>query len=300
MSHHHHHHHSPIVESSFSLGKAFFFAIVLNVLFVVAEFATGFIYNSIGLISDAAHNLGDVASLLLAWLAFKLAKVSTKTNYTYGFKKSTILVALTNAIILLFTVGVIIIKSISKFYYPSPVEGGVIAWVAGVGVVINLATAFLFIRDKEKDLNVKGAYLHMMADAIVSVGVVVSGITILFTGWNFLDPIIGLLIAVVILFSTWNLLRDSIRLSLDGVPSSVDIEEIKSVILQHPAVESIHHLHIWAISTTETALTVHVVLRNLETMEISKQELKKILAAHLISHATIEIETADGMCGELC
>ena len=208
--------------------------------------------------------------------------------------------ALTNAIILLFTVGVIIVKSISKFYYPSPVEGGVIAWVAGVGVVINLATAFLFIRDKEKDLNVKGAYLHMMADAIVSVGVVVSGITILFTGWNFLDPIIGLLIAVVILFSTWNLLRDSIRLSLDGVPSSVDIEEIKSVILQHPAVESIHHLHIWAISTTENALTVHIVVKDARYYDIAKKELKQLLLSKGVSHATIETETYSEACIETC
>ncbi len=296
----HHHHHSPLAQPSFTLGKAFFVAIVLNLLFVVAEFLAGFFYNSVGLISDAAHNLGDVASLLLAWLAFKLAKASTRTNYTYGFKKSTILVALTNAIILLFTVGVIIVKSISKFYYPTHVEGGVIAWVAGVGVVVNVATALLFLRDKEKDLNIKGAYLHMMADAIVSVGVVISGVVILFTGWNILDPIIGLLIAIVILFSTWNLLRDSIRLSLDGVPANVDVEHIKSEISNHPDVESMHHLHIWAISTTETALTVHVVLRNLVNMDKVKHELKQMLAKHLISHVTIEVETTESKCEELC
>jgi cobalt-zinc-cadmium efflux system protein len=296
----HDHHHTLLVKPSFTLGKAFFVAIVLNLLFVVAEFLAGFFYNSVGLISDAAHNLGDVASLLLAWLAFKLAKASTRTNYTYGFKKSTILVALTNAIILLFTVGVIIVKSISKFYYPSPVEGGVIAWVAGVGVVVNVATALLFLQDKEKDINIKGAYLHMMADAIVSVGVVISGVVILFTGWNILDPIIGLLIAIVVLFSTWNLLRDSIRLSLDGVPANVDVENIKSEISNHPEVESMHHLHIWAISTTETALTVHVVLRNLVNMEKVKHELKQMLAKHLISHVTIEVETTESKCEEFC
>lgn len=299
MSHDHHHQHA-LPQNPFSLGKVFIFAIVLNLSFVAVEFFAGFYYESVGLVSDAAHNLGDVASLLLALLAFRLEKVHARNNYTYGFKKSTILVALTNAVILLCTVGIIVVKSIDKFYHPQAVEGGVIAWVAGIGVVINLATAMLFLRNKEHDLNVKGAYLHMIADALVSVGVVASGIIIVFTGWSIVDPIIGLLIATVVLFSTWNLLTDSLRLSLDGVPVDIDIDEIATLIEQNPAVKSVHHLHIWALSTTETALTVHIVLEDMMLLEKVKKELKELLAKHQIAHATIEVETTESICQEVC
>ncbi len=282
------------------LGKLFLLAILLNLIYVIGEFFAGFYYNSVGLISDAAHNLGDVASLLLAWLAFRLSKVNATHNYTYGYKKSTILVALTNAIILMFTVGIIFVKSIEKFQNPTPVEGGVIAWVAGVGVIINLATALLFIKKKDKDLNVKGAYLHMMADALVSVGVVVSGIVILYTNWVIIDALIGIAIALVILFSTWGLLKSSLRLSLDGVPSQIDKNEIEQLISSHHLVDEFHHLHIWAISTTENALTVHIVVKDARYYDIAKKELKQLLLSKGVSHATIETETYSEACIETC
>lgn len=282
------------------LGKLFLLAILLNLIYVIGEFFAGFYYNSVGLISDAAHNLGDVASLLLAWLAFRLSKVNATHNYTYGYKKSTILVALTNAIILMFTVGIIFVKSIEKIQNPTPVEGGVIAWVAGVGVIINLATALLFIKKKDKDLNVKGAYLHMMADALVSVGVVVSGIVILYTNWVIIDALIGIAIALVILFSTWGLLKSSLRLSLDGVPSQIDKNEIEQLISSHHLVDEFHHLHIWAISTTENALTVHIVVKDARYYDIAKKELKQLLLSKGVSHATIETETYSEACIETC
>ena len=215
MEPHHHHEHSHRLTS---LNKAFIIGIALNITFVIVEFGVGFYYNSLGLLSDAGHNLGDVASLVLAMLAFRLEKVHPNSRYTYGYKKSTILVSLLNAVILLIAVGIIIAESIDKLFHPVSVDGSAIAWTAGVGVVINALTAWLFMKDKDKDLNVKGAYLHMAADTLVSVGVVASGIIITYTGWSIIDPIIGLGIAVIIIVSTWGLLHDSLRLSLDGVP----------------------------------------------------------------------------------
>ena len=294
--HHHDHHHHEIT----SLNKAFIIGITLNLAFVVAEFVAGFWYNSLGLLSDAGHNLGDVASLVLAMLAFRLAKVHPTGKYTYGYKKSTVLVSLLNAVILLVAVGIIIAESIGKLMHPRLVEGNAIAWVAGIGVVINGITAWLFMKDKEKDLNVKGAYLHMAADALVSVGVVVSGIVIAHTGWYIIDPIIGLLIAIVIIVSPWGLLRDSLRLSLDGVPMGTDIEKVEEVIHAVEGVKGVHHLHIWAISTTETALTAHIAIENVSGMERIKQEIKHELLHAGIQHATLEFEMSGIKCNGRC
>lgn len=294
--HHHDHHHHEIT----SLNKAFIIGITLNLAFVVAEFAAGFWYNSLGLLSDAGHNLGDVASLVLAMLAFRLAKVHPTASYTYGYKKSTVLVSLLNAVILLVAVGIIIAESITKLLHPRPVEGDAIAWVAGIGVVINAVTAWLFMKDKDKDLNVKGAYLHMAADALVSVGVVISGIVIAHTGWYIIDPVIGLVIALVIIYSTWGLLRDSLRLSLDGVPSGTDIEKVEKAMHAVEGVRGVHHLHIWAISTTETALTAHVSIDDLSEMERIKQELKHELQHVGIHHVTLEFETSEIKGENLC
>ena len=294
--HHHDHHHHEIT----SLNKAFIIGITLNLAFVVAEFAAGFWYNSLGLLSDAGHNLGDVASLVLAMLAFRLAKVHPTASYTYGYKKSTVLVSLLNAVILLVAVGIIIAESITKLLHPRPVEGDAIAWVAGIGVVINAVTAWLFMKDKDKDLNVKGAYLHMAADALVSVGVVISGIVIAHTGWYIIDPVIGLVIALVIIYSTWGLLRDSLRLSLDGVPAGTDIEKVEKAMHAVEGVQGVHHLHIWAISTTETALTAHVSIDDLSDMERIKQEIKHELQHVGIHHATLEFETSKIKGESLC
>ncbi len=201
-----------------------------------------------------------------------------------------------NAVILLVAVGIIIAESIDKLFHPVSVDGSAIAWTAGVGVVINALTAWLFMKDKDKDLNVKGAYLHMAADALVSVGVVVSGIIIMYTGWSIIDPIIGLGIAVIIIVSTWGLLHDSLRLSLDGVPVGIDTQQIQQLIVEQPGVESCHHLHIWAISTTETALTAHVVIDNMEKMEEIKHLIKSRLDEAGIHHATLEFECIGVSC----
>lgn len=218
-SHHHEHHIVPA-----SLNKIFIFCIALNLLFVVIEAGVGFIYNSLGLLSDAGHNLSDVFSLLLALVAFRMAKLHATHHFTYGYKKATILISLVNAVILLVAVGAILIESIYKLKHPVPVSGQAISWTAGIGILINGLTTWLLMRDRKKDLNVQGAFLHMMMDTLVSVGVVISGILISYTGWNWIDSIISLLIAAVILFSTFGLLKESLFLSIDAVPSSVHLE----------------------------------------------------------------------------
>lgn len=295
MSHKHSHQHSHAINAE-SLNKAFIIGIVLNLAFVVIEFAAGFWFDSLALLSDAGHNLSDVVSLVLALLAFRLAKVKANERYTYGYKKSTILVSLLNAVILLVAVGAIVIESIHKLNNPAVVPGGAIAWVAGVGVLINAFTAFLFMKDKEKDLNVKGAYLHMAADALVSVGVLVAGIVISRTGWYIIDPIIGLIVAVVILISTWNLLHDSLRLTLDGVSTSIDSQKVVEAIRALPGVNDVHHIHIWAISTTENALTAHIVLKQSEGMQEVKHLIRHRLEDFGIGHATLEFEVPGEHC----
>lgn len=295
MTHEHHHHDHTVT----SLNKAFIWGIGLNVGFVVVEFAVGLCYGSMGLLSDAGHNLSDVASLLLAMLAFRLAQARATPKYTYGYKKSTVLISLLNSVILLIAVGVIVAESIGRMLHPEPVVGGAIAWTAGVGVAINGFTAWLFMKDKDRDLNVKGAYLHMAADALVSVGVLVSGLAISWTGWTVVDPIVGLAVAGVIVASVWSLTRDSLRLSLDGVPGGIDIAEIERKMEAVPGVRAVHHIHVWAISTTENALTAHVVLDSLSRMEEVKHALKELLGRSEIPHATLEFESVTERCCDL-
>lgn len=297
---HHHslleHHHSHAITS---LNRAFYIGISLNIAFVLVEFIFGVYANSMGLLSDAGHNLSDVASLILALLAFKLTKVNANKNFTYGYKKSTVLVSLLNAVILMVAVVIIVVESVKKFITPENTDGNIIAMVAAIGVIINALTAWLFMKDKDKDLNVKGAYLHMAMDALVSVGVVISGLVIHFTGWNIIDPIIGLLIAVIIVFSTWELLGDSLKLALDGVPEDIDFEKVKNEMLKNPEVKDVHHMHIWAMSTTENALTAHVVISDILKMQAVKCELKERLANLGISHATLEFEPTNCHCHDL-
>ena len=295
MTHEHHHHDHTVT----SLNKAFIWGIALNVGFVVVEFAVGLCYGSMGLLSDAGHNLSDVASLLLAMLAFRLAQARATPKYTYGYKKSTVLISLLNSVILLIAVGVIVAESIGRMLHPEPVVGGAIAWTAGVGVAINGFTVWLFMKDKDRDLNVKGAYLHMAADALVSVGVLVSGLVISWTGWTVVDPIVGLAVAGVIVASVWSLTRDSLRLSLDGVPGGIDIAEIERKMEAVPGVRAVHHIHVWAISTTENALTAHVVLDSLSRMEEVKHALKELLGRSEIPHATLEFESVTERCCDL-
>jgi cobalt-zinc-cadmium efflux system protein len=277
------------------LKKAFIVGITLNLAFVAIEAIAGWWLNSVALLSDAGHNLSDVVSLALALLAIKLATRKPSLRYTYGIKRSTILVSLVNALLLLAAIAVIIIESIEKLSNPQPVAGGAIAWVAAAGIVVNAFTAWMLMRHQEKDLNVKGAYLHMVADTLVSVGVLVSGVVISFTDWWIIDPIIGLGVAVMILFSTWGLLRDSMRLALDGVPADIDIAHVEDVIKSADnRVESVHHIHVWALSTAETALTAHIVVDKIDDgISELKHKIKSALAEYGISHATLEFEAPD-------
>ena len=298
MTHAHHHH--AVDPAVASLNRSFRAGIALNVAFVVVEFAVGIWYGSMGLLSDAGHNLSDVASLLLALLAFRLAQAPATPRYTYGYKKSTVLISLLNSMILLVAVGVIVAESVGRLLHPAPIEGGAIAWTAGIGVVVNGFTAWLFMKEKDRDLNVRGAYLHMAADALVSIGVVVSGLVISWTGWTLIDPIVGLSVAGVIVASVWSLTRDSLRLSLDGVPAGIDVAELERRMRAVPGVQAVHHIHVWALSTTENALTAHVVLSDFSELERIKRDLKALAAHSGISHATLEFETASERCADLC
>ncbi len=290
MEHHHHNHHHHHSEKLTSLNGVYVFAIALNLLFVIVEAGVGFSQNSLGLVSDAGHNLSDVFSLLLALFAFELAKVPAKAGFTYGYKKGTILISLLNAIILLIAVGAITVESIHKFTDPQPVNGAAVSWTAGIGIIVNGLSTWLLMRHKKGDLNAEGAFLHMLADTLVSVGVLVSGIVISFTGWNVIDPIISLVIVVVILVSTWHLLSQSLRLSLDGIPENIDIAKVKGDMKSQPHVEDVHHVHVWAISTTEAALTAHVVVDSNDNMEEVKHRIREKMTADGIVHVTLELE----------
>ena len=295
MAHEHHHHHTAPTQS---LNGIFIFSIVLNVLFVLIEAGVGFWQDSLSLLSDAGHNLSDVFSLLLVLVAFRLAKVHSNEHFTYGYRKSTVLISLLNAVILLVAVGAIVIESIHKFSEPAQVNGIAVSWTAGVGILINGLTAMLLMHGQKSDLNVRGAFLHMLADTLVSVGVVISGIVIYYTGWNIVDPIVSLIIAAVILISTWELLSDSLRLAVDGIPEGVDKKEIEQELLENEHVSEVHHVHIWAISTTETALTAHVVVDDLANWPQVSHQLKHELSEHGIAHATLEPETPDTHCAD--
>lgn len=279
-----------------SLNRAFLIGIALNVAFVAVEFFAGLWYGSMGLLSDAGHNLSDVASLLLAMLAFRLAQAGPRPRYTYGYKKSTILISLFNSLILLVAVGFIVAESIDRIVHPAPIPGGIVAWTAGIGVLVNGFTAWLFMKDRKRDLNIQGAFLHMAADALVSVGVVVSGLVIAYTGWTIVDPIVGLIVAAAIVGSVWSLMRDSLRLSLDGVPAGLDVAEIERRMKGVEGVLEVHHVHVWAISTTEVALTAHVVISDPCMLGCVKPKLKELLAEAGIVHATLECETPSEHC----
>ena len=298
MSHdhsHHHHDHTPKLDH---INKAFVWGIILNSVFVVVEAVAGFITGSLSLLTDAGHNLSDVASLALALLAFKMAKVSSSKLYTYGYKRATILVSFLNAVILVATVLVIFYEAVVRFIHPHPIPGEAVAWVALVGIAINGFTAWLFIKDKDKDLNIKGAYMHMAVDALVSLGVVISGVIIIYTRLWWIDSVVSMIIAVVILRGTWSLFKDSVRLEMDGVPKDIDMEKVKIKLLQNANVVDVHHIHVWAISTTQNALTAHVVISpdSLQAFDAIKHDLRHRLQHMNISHSTFEPEFIDEKC----
>lgn len=286
MSHHDHSH-----SHSQNYNQAFILGIILNVIYIVVEVVYGVVINSMALLADAGHNFSDVLGLLLAWGASYLARTASTEKRTYGMRKSTILAALFNAIILMIAVGAITIEAVRKLIYPEPVQGQTMIIVAAIGFVINSATALLFMKGRHKDLNIKGAFLHMAADAGVSLGVVAAGFIIFSTGWLWVDPAISLVIIIVITVGTWGLLKDSFQLSMDAVPKGIDLKEVGDYLKNISGVTEVHDLHIWAMSTTETALTAHLVIPN-ETKD--DFFLKKICGdlhnKFGIEHSTIQME----------
>ncbi|MBS4083469.1 MAG: cation transporter [Rhizobiales bacterium] len=279
--------------------RAFAIGVTLNVGFAAVELAFGLVSQSLALIADAGHNFSDVAGLLIAWFAALLARKPATSLRTYGYRRASILAALANAALLIAAVGWIVVEAVQRFFDPQPVASTTVIVVAALGVVINTATALLFMRGREHDINIKGAYLHMAADAAVSAGVVTAGILIYFTGWLWLDPAISIAIACVILWSTWSLARDSLNLSLDMVPPNVDRGEVEKYLASLPGVSNVHHLHIWAMSTTEIALTVHLVRPNASLDDkFLKDACEGLKRSFGIVHATFQIEA--GACPEAC
>ena len=272
-------------------GRAFAIGVVLNSGFIVAEVVFGLFSHSLTLLADAGHNLSDVLGLVMAWAASNLQKRRATERYTYGLRRSSVLAALFNAVLLLVSIGAIAWEAIRRIVQPEAVAGLTIIWVAAIGVVINGATAWMFMRGRKGDLNIRGAFLHMAADAAVSVGVVIAGVIILFTGWSLLDPIVSLAIVAIILFGTWGLFRDSLNLALDAVPEGIDLNAVKDYLENLPEVAELHHLHVWGLSTTETACTAHIVKHD---GQLDDQLLKRIAdGLHErfgIAHTTVQLE----------
>ncbi len=297
MEHNHNHGTTKLT----SINKAFIIGIVLNLAYVIVQIIVGLNINSLSLLTDAGHNFLDVAGLALAMLAYKLSNSKATKKYTYGYKKASILISLLNAVVLLISIGAIGYEAIFRFKNPEPMPGKIIAIIAFIGIVINGSSAIMFFRDKEKDINVKSAFLHLASDALVSLGLVVGGIIIYNTKLYWIDPLLSIIICIVIIASTWNLLKESLRLSLDGVPENVDIEKVKKEILQTNGVKNLHHLHIWAISTTQNALTVHLEVDIKITIEQTfklKDTLKHELEHLNIHHTTFEMEFDNDKCKE--
>jgi cobalt-zinc-cadmium efflux system protein len=288
---HHHVHAPPNDNLAFGLGTA------LNLGFVVAEVAYGISANSLALLSDAGHNLGDVVGLLVAWGALHLAKAAPTKRRTYGLRRSSILAALVNAILLLVAVGAIAWEAVVRFHQPEPIQANVVIWVAAAGIVINAATALLFMSGRKRDLNVRGAFTHMAADAAISAGVVVAGIAIQATGWQWLDPLTSLVIAALIVWGTWGLLREALDLAMDAVPEHVDIHAVETYLGGLPGVHAVHDLHVWGMSTTECAMTVHLVMPQPPADDAFLHSICiELREKHSIGHVTVQVEYGDMEC----
>jgi len=277
-----------------SFGMAFAVGIGLNLTFVVVEFGYGVLANSVALIADAGHNLSDVLGLVIAWIASVLTRRAPSSRYTYGLGGSSILAALFNAVLLLVAVGAIAWEAVLRLLHPEPVASGIVMIVAAIGIVVNGVTAALFASGRKGDLNIRGAFLHMLADAAVSAGVVVAGLVILYTGWLWLDPLASLVIVGVIVWTTWSLLRDSLAMSVDAVPASIDPQAVRSYLVSCAGVAAVHDLHIWPLSTTENALTAHLVCPGGhpgdEFLAVAASELKQRFG---IGHTTLQIEISE-------
>ena len=285
----HAHHHGPA-----SFDRAFLIGITLNLGFVIVEAAYGFLANSLALLADAGHNLSDVLGLLLAWVAASLAKRRPSLRFTYGMKRTPILASLANAMLLLVASGAIIYEAIQRLSTPAPVAEMTVIWVALIGIAINGATALGFVAGRKNDINIRGAFLHMVADAVVSLGVVLSGLLVLFTGWMWVDPAVSIIVAAVIVIGTWSLLRESVNLSLDAVPSTIDRKAIEAYLASLPGVSEVHDLHIWPMGTTEVALTAHLVRPGATLDDSLLADACRTLASRFgIGHATLQIELGD-------
>ena len=285
----HEHSHAPT-----NYGKAFAIGITLNLAFVILEVVYGRISNSLALVADAGHNLSDVLGLALAWGAMALAKRSPTAERTYGFRRSSILAALINAAILLIGVGAIAWEAIARLRHPEPLDETTVIWVAVIGILVNGGTALLFMSGRKDDLNIRGAFVHLASDAFIAFGVVLTGIAILKTGWLLLDPIVSLVIVVLITWGTWGLLRDSVNLVLDKVPEGIDIEAVKAYLTTLPTCSEVHDLHVWGMSTTEAALTAHVVLKPSVCDDALLAKTADDLHRRFgIEHTTLQVEHGD-------
>jgi cobalt-zinc-cadmium efflux system protein len=280
--------HAPV-----AFGKAFAIGTTLNAGFVVAQVCYGLAAHSVALLADAVHNLGDVLGLLIAWGAAMLATRLPTPARTYGWGRGTILASLTNAVVLLFGCGAIAVEAVRRFGDPAPVGGSTVMWVAAVGIVINGATALLFMRGRKADLNIRGAFLHMAADAVVSAGVVAAGLLMTLTGWYWLDPVTSLLIVLAITIGTWNLLRDSANLALDAVPGGIDLAGVDLALRGLPGVIDVHDLHVWGLSTTDTALTAHLVHDGGNAAMLVLAACRQMQEDFGIGHATFQVETPE-------
>jgi cobalt-zinc-cadmium efflux system protein len=297
MGHHHHHHEQGDFSRSFAVG------VVLNVLFVALEAGCGLYAQSLALLADAGHNLSDVMGLLLAWGAITLARRPPTRRRTYGLRRSTIIAALANAVLLLVAVGGISWEAIRRFAHPEPLQEGLVIWVAAAGIFVNTVTALLFLRGSH-DVNIRGAFLHMAADAAVSLGVVIAGVVIHVTQWTWIDPAISLLIAAVILASTWSVLWESLDLALDAVPKGIQPRAVEEYLASLPGVQEVHDLHIWGLSTTEAALTAHLVMPETACEDsLLKQIITELHDRFGIEHTTLQVERgnlAGYPCGTPC
>jgi len=303
MAHHHDHHdhshghsHAGHSHAPDNFGFAFAAGVALNTVFVIAELIFGYAANSLALISDAVHNFSDVIALLLAWGAVWLARKQPTEQHTYGYRRASILAALINAGLLLIAVGGIAVEAINRIQAPAAVAGWTVVWVAALGIIVNGGTALLFMRGRHGDLNIRGAYLHMAADAGVSFGVVVAALVILFTGWQWVDPAISLCIAAVVLVSGWGLARDSVNLALDGVPKGIGLAEVKDYLGRLDGVTEVHDLHVWAMSTNETALTAHLVRPDGYDDAFLHHVCEELSHRFNIHHATLQIEAGSDVC----
>ena len=282
------HHHGPVDTGDWRYAVG----LIVNLAFVVCEFGAGVWADSAALMADAGHNLSDVLGLAMAGGAAWLARRAAGPKRTYGFGKATVLAALGNALLLIFACGAIAFEAVRRLAEPAPVMSGLIMGVAAIGFAINLGTALLFMRDQHSDLNARGAYLHMMADAAVSIGVVIAGAVIMFSGWSIIDPLVSIVIVAVILIGTWGLLKDSVNLAIDAAPRGVDVEVIRSAFLALPGVTAVHDLHVWGLSTTETALTAHLCHDRPDGDALLVEAQALIRRRFGIDHSTLQLEAA--------